>query len=186
MAHPQDITRLLRAAADGDDASHAELYESVYAELFAIAKRQRRHWKGNETINTVALLNEAYVKMSPRGSGDFNDRAHFFATAATAMRQILINYAEHARRKKRGGDAIRITWSDAIGIESDTVDELLQIDALLKELRDGNERASRVFECRVFGGMTIDESATALGISPATVKRDWQYASSWIYARLDA
>ena len=186
MADPQDITRLLRAAADGDSKSHEQLYESVYAELFEIAKRQRRNWKGNETINTMALLNEAYVKMSPRGSGDFNDRAHFFATAATAMRQILINYAEKSRRKKRGGDAIRITWTDALSIERETVDELLQIDALLHEMRDGNERASRVFECRVFGGMTIDETATALGVSAATVKRDWQYASSWIYSRLDA
>lgn len=185
MTEKHHITRLLRAAADGDKRSSDELYQSVYDQLHEIAKRQRRKWKGNETLNTVALLHEAYVKMTPRGNANFADRSHFFATAATAMRQILINYAERARRQKRGGDAIRITWSEELALEHDTVEELLQINAMLNDLKADNDRSARVFECRVFGGMTIDETATALNISPATVKRDWTFASSWIYARVD-
>lgn len=185
MDDNHNITRLLRAAADGDKQSSDQLYQSVYDQLLGIAKRQRRNWNGNETISTVALLNEAYMKMSPPGNANFADRAHFFATAATAMRQILINYAQRSRRQKRGGDAIQITWSEQFAIEHDTIEELLQIDILLRELRSDNERSSKVFECRVFGGMTIEETATALNISPATVKRDWKFASSWVYARLD-
>lgn len=186
MDDNHNITRLLRAAAEGDKQSSDELYASVYEELFAIARRQRRRWKGNETINTVALVNEAYVKMSPGGNADFADRAHFFATAATAMRHILINYAERSKSQKRGGDAIRITWSEHLAVEQDAVEELLQIDKLLSDLRDIDERPARVFECRVFGGMTIEETALALGVSTATVKRDWQYVSSWIYSRLES
>lgn len=182
MTQPRDITKLLRAAAGGDEQSRDELYRSVYDELYGIAKRQRRRWSGNETINTLALLNEAYLKLSPDGQLSFNDRAHFFATAARAMRQVLLNYAERASAGKRGAGAIRLTWSEDIAMEQDAVAELMQIDACLKALQQRNERHARVFECRVFGGMTVEDTASALGISNATVKRDWQFASSWVYA----
>ncbi len=184
MDKPQDITRLIHAAADGDKASTEALYDSVYTELREIAKQQRRKWQGNQTIDTVALLHEAYLKLAPSGHENFSDRAHFFATAATAMRQILINYAERSRRQKRGGDAIRITLTESAAISGDTAEELLQIDTTLSALRDDNARAARVFECKVFGGMTLDEISAALNISVATVKRDWRFASSWVYTKL--
>lgn len=184
MNEPNDITQLLRAAAGGDEQSRDELYRSVYDELYGIAKRQRRKWSGNETINTLALVNEAYLKLSPGGQLPFNDRAHFFATAARAMRQVLLNYAERANAGKRGAGAVRVMWSDDVAVQKDSVDELIQIDACLSKLQQRNERHARVFECRVFGGMTVADTASALDISKATVKRDWQFASSWIYACL--
>ena len=184
MSGSGDITLLLRAAATGDTASHNELYQSVYDKLYSVARSQRRKWVGNETINTTALINEAYLKLAPQKDTTYRDRVHFFATAARAMRQVLINYAERAGAAKRGGNALRLSWSDEKLGGSDGIDQLVQIDACLTRLEEKNERHARVFEYRVFGGMSIDDIAQALDVSTATVSRDWQFASAWVYACL--
>lgn len=186
MSGAGDITQLLHAASAGDAESQAALFEALYSQLRDIAQQQRRRWKGNETLDTVALLNEAYVRLIGNGTGRLADRAHFFATAATAMRQILMNYARATTRQKRGGGALRVTFADQFPMAQDTVEDLLQVDSAIDALRENSNRAARVFECRVFGGMTLAETASALNVSLATVKRDWQYASSWIYSRIDA
>lgn len=177
-----DITQLLERASAGDREASDALFESVYNELRTIARAHRRRWHGNDTMNTTALISEAYVKLAKRTLDNYRDRAHFFATASRAMRQVLINYAEKLTTAKRGENPMRVTLSGISVQDDSTLDELLHIDALLNKLEGDNPRHCRLFECRVFGGMTIDETAAALDVSPATVKRDWTVVSAWMLA----
>lgn len=179
-----DITQLLERAASGDRQASDALFESVYQELRTIARAHRRRWSGNDTLNTTALISEAYVKLANRSLDNYRDRAHFFATASRAMRQVLINYAEKLATAKRGQNPMRVTLAGLAMQDDGTVDELLHIDALLTKLEDNNPRQCRLFECRVFGGMTIEETAAALDVSPATVKRDWTVVSAWVLAEI--
>ena len=179
-----NITQLLQEVSAGNRQASDALFESVYRELRIIAKAQRRRWSGNDTLNTTALISEAYVKLANSALTNYRDRSHFFATASRAMRQILINYAERAGAAKRGGNPLRVTLSGLALRDENTLEELLQIDKLLNQLEDNNPRHCRVFECRVFGGMTIDETATALDVSAATVKRDWAVVSAWLYSEV--
>ena len=181
----QNITQLLQAASSGDREASDELFESVYRELRVVAKAQRRNWSGNDTLNTTALINEAYVRLAGTEFSSYRDRSHFFATASKAMRQVLINYAERLATAKRGSNASRVTLPELASISDTTLDELLTINMLLKTLEVKNERQCRLFECRVFGGMTIEETAAALDVSPATVKRDWALLSAWVYRELE-
>ena len=178
------ITQLLDAASSGDPSARDALFETVYRELRIIARAHRRRWNGNETLNTTALIHEAYVKFAAGGANRFENRTHFFATASKAMRQVLVNYAEKVAAAKRGGNAVRVTLSGNMPISGDTVDDLLSVNQALEKLQQSNERQARVFECRVFGGMTNDEVAAALEISTATVKRDWSVASAWLYREM--
>ncbi len=184
MHETQDITRLLQAASAGDEDLSDALFDAVYQELRSIAKSQRRRWRGNETLNTTALIHEAYVRLAGNGLANYADRAHFFATASRAMRQVLINYAERIATAKRGANAMRVTMTDFASSDEATFDDLLQINGVLERLEEENPRHCRLFECRVFGGMTIDETATALGVSPATVKRDWTVLSAWVFREM--
>ena len=184
MSEARDITHLLQAASDGDRPSSDALFEAVYHELRTIARAQRRRWHGNETLNTTALIHEAYVRLANNDLASFADRSHFFATASKAMRQVLINYAERIATAKRGANPIRVTMTDFAATDAATFDDLLQINGALERLEASNERHCRLFECRVFGGMTIDETATALDISPATVKRDWTLLSAWVFREM--
>lgn len=180
-----DITQLLQEASGGNRQASDALFESVYHELRIIARAQRRRWSGNDTMNTTALINEAYVRLAGSELADYKNRSHFFATASRAMRQVLINYAERLAAAKRGNNAVQVTLSAIPLRDDDTIDELLHIDSLLNQLEASNSRQCRIFECRVFGGMTIDETAAAVDVSPATVKRDWSVVSAWILSRLD-
>lgn len=184
MSKAREITRLIQAASAGDQRANNELFESVYQELRSIARAHRRRWNGNDTLNTNVLINEAYIKLASGKLASYDDRIHFFATASRAMRQVLINYAERVSASKRGMGAIRVTLSGNMPITEDTLDDLLTINELLVKLEKMNARQCRLFECRVFGGMTIEETATALGISAATVKRDWSIVSAWVYREL--
>lgn len=181
---PGDITKLLQAASDGDRKANDKLFQSVYRELRVIAGAQRRGWRGNDTINTTALINEAYLRLASQTLANYQDRTHFFATASRAMRQILVNYAERASTEKRGGNRARVTLTGLSLKEDNTIEELLHINALLDKLDGGKPRHCRIFECRVFGGMTIDETAAALDVSPATIKRDWTVVSAWMFSEL--
>ena len=185
MSEARNITQLLRAASAGDRRSSDMLFEAVYAELRTIAKSHRRRWRGNETLNTTALVHEAYVRLANKELASYADRSHFFATASRAMRQILINYAERIATAKRGANPIRVTMSDLASADEATFDDLLQINGVLEQLEKSNPRHCRLFECRVFGGMTIEETATALDISPATVKRDWTVLSAWVFREMN-
>ena len=179
-----DITILLDAAKRGDRAATERLFSRVYAELKTIARANRRRWRGNETLNTTALIHEVFIKFSGAAAPAFENRTHFYATASRAMRQVLVNYALAQSRVKRGGDAVRVELEDVHLSTSATVEELLSVDELLNALEETDPRRCRVVECRVFGGMSVPETAEALGISPATVKRDWQLASVQLYRKL--
>ncbi len=175
---------MLKAAASGDRSASDELFTTVYHELKKIARSHRQRWHGNNTLNTTALINEAYLKMAKSDLANFENRTHFYATASKAMRHILISYAEKVSTAKRGGDAVQVTLTGLALNEEDTLDDLLVINALLEKLEGSNPRHCQLFDCRVFGGMTIKETATAIGVSPATVKRDWTLLSAWIYREI--
>ena len=182
----EPITRLLDAARGGDRASSDALFNAVYAELQKLAHSHRRRWRGNPTMNTTALIHEAFLKLGGPTPASFANRRHFFATASKAMRQVLVNYAEQRGAEKRGGDALRITLDEATLASDVSADELLDLDRILARLETDNPRRCRIVECRVFGGMTVEEVAEALGISTATVKREWQVAAAQIWRELDA
>lgn len=177
-AEDPDITALLRAADEGDESAARHVYVAVYDELRKIARSHRRRWHGDDTLDTTALINEAYLKLAKgSGSSAWNDRGHFFATAARAMRQILVNYAERRRTAKRGGDAVRVPLQDYDLVDDRTAEEVLGVHNALAALEQARPRECRVVECRVFGGMSVEETARALDVSTATVKRDWASAS---------
>lgn len=178
----ESITVLLEAARTGDTGATQKLFASVYSELKVLARSHRRRWNGNETINTTALIHEAFIKLS--GSEGYANRTHFYATASKAMRQVLLNYAEQQRTAKRGGDAVQVPLEDAQFVSVGSADEVFNLEQLLKRLEAENPRRCQIVECRVFGGMTVEETADALAISPATVKREWQIASALLYREL--
>lgn len=185
------VTRLLARLEDGDPEAFDALFPLVYRELHGLAKAQRRRWNGNDTLNTTGLLHEAYLKLADQDSPAWKDRSHFLAVASRAMRQILIDYAKRRKRAKRGGGYPHISFEEmreslrtAAGLTDGRVDALVALDASLQRLETANRRQSRIVECRFFGGMTIKETAEALGVSPATVKRGWSVALAWLYRDL--
>jgi RNA polymerase sigma factor (TIGR02999 family) len=178
-----DITRLLAAAADGSDEAMDEVFAVVYPRLKEIARARRRGWQGAHTMNTTGLIHEAYLKVAG-GKSAYENRGHFFATAARAMRQVLINYAERQSAQKRGGGASEVTLHDHDAATDDAMEELVALNDALKKLESMSERQARVIECLFFAGLTIPETAEALDISPATVKRDWTTARAWLYREM--
>ena len=182
-ASQAEVTRLLEALERGDSTAVDRLFPLVYQELRAVAHRQRRRLQGDDSLNTTALVHEAYLKLVDHSRVSWESRAHFFATAAKAMRHILINYARDRRAQKRGGDQPKLSLEElsdrlegALAVSDDNTDLLLALGAALERLERANERQSRIVECRYFGGMTVEETAAALGISTATVSRGWALA----------
>jgi RNA polymerase sigma factor (TIGR02999 family) len=182
MDEEQEITQLLMAAAGGDPEAMDEVFVSVYPRLRKIARARRRSWHGNPTLNTTALIHEAYLKVGP--SSRFENRGHFFAVASKAMRQVLINYAEQKKAAKRGGGDRDVTLVEGSAVSDDAVDEIIILDQALSRLEALSKRQSQVVECLFFGGLNIAETAEALEISPATVKRDWSTARAWLYREM--
>jgi RNA polymerase sigma factor (TIGR02999 family) len=178
----EEVTRLLETVERGDRAALDALVPLVYDELRGLASRQRRRLPGNATLNTTALVHEAYVKLVDSPRAWWESRVHFMATAARAMRQILIDYARRQHRKKRGGGARKVSLEDLEGsaapglISAEDPALLLAFDEALREIERVNARQSRIVECLIFGGMTIEETAAALGISTASVSRGWAVA----------
>jgi RNA polymerase sigma factor (TIGR02999 family) len=184
VSPPSDLTAVLRAVSSGDRSAVDVLFHAVYAELQRIAHGQRMKWQGDETLNTTALVHEAYLKLV-RQDVEWQGRAHFYAVAATAMRHILVNYAERRLAAKRGGGLPHIPLDEANPVPAEGAEDLLALNEALEKLGLLNERQSRVVECRFFGGLGIRETAEALGVSTATVERDWALASAWLRRALD-
>jgi RNA polymerase sigma factor (TIGR02999 family) len=185
-ATPEDLTELLLAAERGDRAALEACFPLVYEELRTIARRQRRAWSGNPTLNTTALLHEAYLKMVDQGRLGARSHAHFLAIAATAMRHILCNYARDRTRQKRGGTMEQVSLQDieVAAAQPAFSDEAAEVLAALAEslerLEKIDKRQSQVIECRFFAALSVEDTALALDISPATVKRDWSFARAWL------
>jgi RNA polymerase sigma factor (TIGR02999 family) len=180
-----EITALLHQAKGGDKTARDELFEAVYGELRRMARRQRRRGAGQETLNTTALVHEAYLKLIRHEDADWNDRGHFFAVAATAMRHILADYAEKRRAAKRGGGQDDHALDDFNPVSDEAAEDVLALHEALTRLEREHPRRARVVECRFYAGLDVQETASALEISPATVKRDWAYARVWLSGVLD-
>jgi RNA polymerase sigma factor (TIGR02999 family) len=186
---PDDaVTELLHRWANGDAPAGARLFSLVYDELRVVARRQRQRWRNDDTLGTTALVHEVYLRLNGAAGLPLADRAHFFAVASRATRQILSNYARRGRAAKRGEGTgvISIERADAMNAPHhdphDTVlDRLWDLETALQRLHELHPRPCRVVECRYFGGLSIPETALALDISEATVKRDWMLAQSWLY-----
>lgn len=185
------VSHLLQQLGAGSRAAFDQLVPLVYDELRHIAARQRRGWDGDETLNTTALVNEAYLKLVDQSAPEWRSRAHFLAVASTAMRQILIDYARSKRAVKRGGGKPHVALHEiesalvAPKASADITDDVLvALDQSLRRLAERDQRQTRIVECRFFGGMSIEDTAEALGVSPATVKRGWGMAQAWLYRDL--
>lgn len=148
-----------------------------------MARGYRYSW-GDPALGTVSLVHEAYLKLVRQSRVDWQSRAQFFCLASRAMRSILVDNARHHRRLKRGGRLEPVPMEDVELVSAARSDELLALDQALERLRDEDRRCAEIVDCRVFGGLTVDETADALGISPATVKRSWTAARSWLYRQL--
>jgi RNA polymerase sigma factor (TIGR02999 family) len=174
----------------GNRAALSELFPLLYTELLSLARRQRRRWRGDFTLNTTALVHEAYLKLVNQKQLEARSRTHFFAVAAKTMRHILCNYARDRLRKKRGGDLHRLTLEDLdtipekLVISEEQSELLVALDDALQQLEKEDNGLSDIVECRFFGAMSIADTATALGLSPATVKRHWTLARSWLYREM--
>jgi RNA polymerase sigma factor (TIGR02999 family) len=181
----QDVTQLLERLCQGEAQVLDRLFPLVYAELRRMAHRQLYHERRGHTLATTALVHEAYLKLvkhPPEVS--WQGRAHFFAVAARAMRQVLVNYAKARGRLKRGGGASTLSLEEADLTAEVRAEELIALDEALGRLEEMNERQSRVIECRYFAGLTIEETAAVLSVSAATVKRDWTAARLWLYQEM--
>ena len=179
-----DITARLQEHQLGDERALDAVFPEVYDELRRIARRQLRKRRPGQTLNTTALVNDAYLKLIDQTRAEYRDRGHFFAVAATAMRHIIIDYARARRAAKRGSGAPHVDIDEApVGVEQQ-LDLLLAIDRGLERLSSLNERLTRVVECRYFAGLTEVETAEALGISRPTVQRDWLKARAFLKQEL--
>jgi RNA polymerase sigma-70 factor (ECF subfamily) len=181
----QDITELLAAWGDGDQAAFERLVPLVYAELKRIARRHMNRESEGHVLQTTALVHEAYVKLVSQRGAKWQDRAHFFAVSSQQMRRILVDAARSRMRQKRGSDAVVVSLDDAPAISMSRAAEFVTLDDALTELAKLDPRRSRVVEMRYFGGMSVEETALALNLSPDTIARDWKAAKAWLYAELN-
>jgi RNA polymerase sigma factor (TIGR02999 family) len=182
---PSDrITELLVAARGGDEVAYAGLFPLVYEELRCIAHRRLANERSGHTFATADLVHEAYLKLVNLDRVAWQGRAHFLAIAARAMRNVLVDYALRRKAGKRGGALARVTLQDELAADDPAAGELWAVHAALERLATIDERQSRVVECRFFAGMSIEETAEALGVSSASVKRDWALARAWLNREL--
>jgi len=184
MNPPGDVTRLLAAWIEGDPHALQQLMPLVYDELHRIA---RAHWSDQpqgHTLQPTALIHEAFLKLVGSGDKAFQNRTHFFSVASTAMRQVLVNHAETSLAGKRGGGLRNVSLSESDAALKKEAREVLALNEALATLQKIDSRKSRVVELRYFGGLSMDETAEALSVSPITVTRDWQTARAWLAREL--
>jgi RNA polymerase sigma factor (TIGR02999 family) len=186
MTAGTDITALLTSARAGDGQAQARLFDAVYGELRRIAAGELRKERPDHTLQPSALVHEAYLRLLGRDDVPWENRAHFFVTAAGTMRRVLIDYARQQRARKRFGALRRVDLEEQLAIVADTdLERLLVVDDALRKLAAWDERQARVVELRFFGGLTVEETADVLQISPKTVKRDWRMARAWLQTQLE-
>jgi RNA polymerase sigma-70 factor, ECF subfamily len=179
-----EVTQILLAWSNGDHSALERLMPLVYAELRLIARRYLRHERAGHTLQTTALVNEAYLRLIDARQVNWQDRAHFFAVSATLMRRILVDFARRRGYQKRGGCAPHVALNEATDLSWEHDEDLLALDEALTALAEVDDRKSQVVEMRFFGGLNEKEMAAALDVSPETVRRDWRLAKSWLLRRL--
>jgi RNA polymerase sigma factor (TIGR02999 family) len=181
----REITQLLVAWSDGDRAAMEQLTPLVYAELHRLAARYMAGERPGHLLQTTALVNEAYLRLVDWKNVKWQSRAHFFGMAAHMMRRILVDFARAQNRDKRGAGAIQVSLSEATAAAPPRSADLVAIDDALRTLEALDERQSRVVELRFFGGLSLEETAAAIGVSVGTVRRDWSLAQAWLYNELN-
>lgn len=187
MAESAKITGLLKAWANGDRTAQQELIPLVYNELRELASRYRRKAGAGDTWQTTALVNEAYLRLAEIEAIDWRGRLHFFAVSANVMRRILIDMARSHLAQKRGGawkPVIVTDWDEVSTPGSERAEDILALDEALNRLIEMDGRRGRIVEMRVFGGLSVEETAEVLGVSPVTVMRDWRVAKAWLAREL--
>jgi RNA polymerase sigma-70 factor, ECF subfamily len=183
---PLEITQLLREISQGSHEAERRLMPLVYQELHRLAHSYMRKERSDHTLQTTALVHEAYLKLVGLDEIDWVDRSHFFAVAAQLMRRILVDYARSRSAAKRGGSAHPLPIEDALPISEESLDFILSIHEALDRLAVLDARQARIVELRFFTGLSIDETARVVGVSSRTVKRDWDMAQAWLYTELSA
>lgn len=185
-----EITQLLTRLDERNEAGQQALLEQlmplIYSELKLLARANRIRWSGDSAPGTTSLVHEAYLKLAHHAGDGFANRRHFYAIASKAMRSILIDNARSLGRQKRGGGRARVALQEPMMVSAARSEELLALDEALDRLDVREPRLARIVECRCFGGLTVDETAEALAVSPATVKRGWSLARTWLYRELQA
>jgi RNA polymerase sigma factor (TIGR02999 family) len=181
---PQRVTQLLADWSQGDYAALTELTPLVYEELRRLAHHYMGGQRADHTLQTTALVNEAYLRLADQTSPTWQNRAHFFAVAARAMRQILVNYAKSYRSQKRGGGALKVELDEAALVAQGESKEIVELHEALEQLAALDSRKAEVVELKYFGGLNYDEIAEVLRVSAVTVRRDWEFARAWLYTEL--
>lgn len=177
----EDVTQLLAAWGNGDKSALDKLLPLVHAELRRIARRQMSQERDGHTLQATALVNEAYLRLAGQESFEWHNRAHFFAVCAQVMRHVLIDHARAHARDKRGGGAVQVSLEVAAAIGGQPPEHFLALDDALKFLENVDPQKSKIVELRYFGGLSIEETAEVLDVSPRTVRREWQRSKAWLY-----
>ena len=184
MNSPADVTGLLLAWNKGDRAALDNLMPLVYDELRRLARHHMRFETPEHTLQATGLVNEAYIRLIDQKRVNWQNRAHFFGAAAQIIRRVLVDHARARHRLKRGGDAVKVSLYDDVGAANAVEVDVVALDHALSELAKLDPQQERIIELRFFTGLSIEETAEALSISPATVKRDWASARAWLYREM--
>jgi RNA polymerase sigma factor (TIGR02999 family) len=184
LVSPHKVTQLLEQWSGGDDTALAELTPLIYDELRRLAHRAMEGQRSDHTLQTTALVNEAYLRLTDQTNPNWQSQTHFFAVAARAMRQILVSYARSNRAQKRGGGGARIELDEAAILSPEQSKEIVDLHEALERLGTFDSRKAQVVELKFFGGLNYDEIAEVLKIARMTVRRDWEFAKLWLYTEL--
>ncbi|MDY0102117.1 MAG: ECF-type sigma factor [Lentimicrobium sp.] len=182
----ENILQFIRPAAQGDEVAMQQVFPHIYGQLYAIARNIRFNFHGIDTMNTTAIIHEAYLKIAD-GNGQWKNHSHFYSIAAKAMRQIMLNAARDKHREKRGGGVVPERLHEIeehISLSDEASGKLIDFEEVLGKLEEKDNMYGRIVECRFYSGLSIAETAEALNVSPATVKRKWQLARDWLYTNL--
>lgn len=179
----QEVTYLLQKWSDGDEGALEQLTPIIYSELHKIARRYMGRERGDHTLQTTALVNEAYVRLIDWQNAKFENRAHFFGVSAQLMRRILVDFARK-RPKQKDSPVYKVSLIEAADVSDEKPADLVALDEALDELVKFDERKARIVELRFFGGLSVEETASVIGVAPITIMREWQKAKAWLYLRL--
>lgn len=180
----ETVTRLLALANEGRDGAAERLFEAVYQELRQVARRAMLRERPGHTLQSTALVNEAYLRLVGDAPPEWSSRAHFFGAAAEAMRRVLVEHARRRAAAKRGAAARKVTLADVAGPGEGLDLDVIELDRAVEALGAADADLARIVKLRYFVGLTIEETAEVVGKSPASVKRDWTYARAWLYRRM--
>src|SRR5947209_16603960 len=182
---PKEVTQLLLDWSNGNQAALDHLTPLVYEELHRLAHQHMKRERSGHTLQTSALVNEAYLRLIDQRNVRWQNRAHFFSIASRLMRRILVDHARAHTRAKRGGGALRVSLDEAASVSQERAAELVALDESMTKLAAFDQRKSQVVELRFFGGMSVEEIAAALDVSEVTVKRDWSTAKAWLHRAIE-